>query len=121
MFRKFLNFRLNYSNLFSNLYKCFSDLVGSTSRTRKESPWEEMTPGMYKREDLSCLNDHHKIISDTYQLQPLEHLKCTSGEANSDFVDSTPSVEFFMQTQAFKSVKNTLFVEGALKKSQVSV
>ena len=67
-----------------------------------------MTPGMYKREDLSCLNDHHKIISDTYQLQRLEHLKCTSGEANSDFVDSTPSVEFFMQTQAFKSVKNGL-------------
>ena len=67
-----------------------------------------MTPGMYKREELPCLNDYHKIISDTYQLQPLEHLKCTSGEANSDFVDSTPFVEFFTQTQTFKSVKNGL-------------
>ena len=63
---------------------------------------------MYKREVLPCLNDYHKIISDTYQLQPLEHLKCTSGEANSDFVDSTPFVEFFTQTQTFKSVKNGL-------------
>ena len=63
---------------------------------------------MYKREELPCLNDYHKIISDTYQLQPLEHLKCTSREANSDFVDSTPFVELFTHTQTFKSVKSGL-------------
>lgn len=67
-----------------------------------------MTPAMYKREEIPCLNDHQKIISDNCQLQPLEHLKCTSGEASLDSVNSTLSVEFFTQTQTFECVKNGL-------------